>query len=136
LNFATKNILKDHRLRFLIVGGVNTLAGLLISAGIFFSLRDYIHTLILASIANFLAISVAFVNQKIFVFRTSGFSFLEYFRGMLGNSATALFSIILFWLLIDYYELSFWSTQLIIIPMVTIVSYATNRYFIFRDQNF
>ena len=103
MNFATKNILKDHRLRFLIVGGVNTLAGLLISAGIFFSLRDYIHTLILASIANFLAISVAFVNRKFFVFRHPAFRFLN-ILGMLGNSATALFSIILFWLLIDYYE--------------------------------
>ena len=135
MNITKKSIFEDHRLRFLIVGGVNTVAGILISAGVFFSLRHYLHTLIIASLANFLAISVAFVNQKVFVFRTSGFSFLEYFRGMMGNSFTALFSIILFWLLIDYYKLSFWSTQVIIIPVVTAVSYVTNRYFIFRGKN-
>src|SRR5438876_9460469 len=68
-------------LRFLLVGGWNTLFGIASFAALWHLTRPIeLHYVWVAIIANLVAVTVAFVAYKLFVFRTSGNVLHEYLR--------------------------------------------------------
>jgi putative flippase GtrA len=118
--------------RYLIVGGFNTLAGYGLGVGLYLALSPALHILIIGLIANLLAISLAFTTHKLFVFRTQGGWLAEYARSYLVYGGSALVGILALWALVDGWRLPIWIAQALVIPITVVVSYIGHARFTFR----
>ena len=116
-----------HGIRFL-----DILRGL----GIYYAVGDHVHVVVVALIANVLAITMAFLTYKIFVFRTKGNWLVEYFRAYVVYGTTAVFGIGLLWFLVDGVGLQFWLAQGLAILITVVVSYIGHSRFTFRRQEY
>ena len=63
---------QDQRLRFLVVGGYNTLFGLAVFAGLYAALHSRVHYLLILVVAHVLAIANAFTTYRLLVFGHTG----------------------------------------------------------------
>jgi len=72
----------EQSLRYLLVGGVNTLVGYASFAGLYALLAELVPAAYIFAnlLANVVAITVAFFGYKYLVFRTRGHGWREYFR--------------------------------------------------------
>jgi len=119
-------------IRYLLVGGWNTLFGLAVYAGLYYWLGNRVHYLVLAIPANILAITNAFICYKLIVFRTRGNILREYFRcyivygGMMLAGAAALL------LLVEWLGMSPVAANCVSTVVLTFVSYLSHRNFSFK----
>jgi len=65
--------IEEKKLRFLIVGGVNTLFGISVFSILYYLLHNlHIHYLIILFIAQLIAINFSYFSNKLLVFQTQG----------------------------------------------------------------
>jgi putative flippase GtrA len=126
--------LGSDKIRYLIAGAWNTIFGYFTGLGIYYSVGDHLHVLVVALMANVLAITMAFLTYKIFVFRTKGNWLVEYFRAYVVYGTTAVVGIGLLWFLVDGVGLQFWLAQGLAILITVVVSYIGHSRFTFRRQ--
>ncbi len=129
---APANLWRLRQVRYLIVGGFNTLAGYGLGVGLYLALSPVLHILIIGLIANLLAISLAFTTHKLFVFRTRSGWLAEYGRSYLVYGGSALVGILALWVLVDGWHLPIWIAQALVIPIAVVVSYIGHARFTFR----
>ena len=84
-----------------------------------------------AAPANILAISVAFLTYKMFVFKTQGNWVSEYMKCYLVYGGTAVLGTILIWVFVDFFKWPFWISQGIVMTITMVVSYSIHRIFTF-----
>lgn len=118
--------------RYLLVGGFNTLVGYSLGVGLYLVLSPLLHILVIGVIANILAITISFTAYRRFVFRTHGHWLGEYLRSYVVYGGTAVFGIMLLWLLVDGLGMPIWVAQGIAILLTVIVSYLGHARFTFR----
>jgi putative flippase GtrA len=118
--------------RYLIAGGWNTLFGYVVGLVLYYGLGGREHVVAVGIVANILAITMAFLTYKMFVFRTKGNWLSEYFRAYLVYGATAVIGIGLLWLLVDGLNVGFWIAQGLVILITVVVSYVSHSRFTFR----
>jgi len=132
-------IVKDHRVAFLLVGAFNTGLGFLLFIGFDLTIGRYLDTafntivgsLVTLALAHILAVIVAFVLYRRFVFRVRGHVFRDLGRFesvylvSLGVNAVALPALV---------ELGVNRivAQAAILIATTVISYVGHRYFSFR----
>lgn len=121
-----------RELRYLLVGGFNTLVGYSLGVGLYLALSPILHILVIGVIGNILAITVSFTTYKCFVFRTSGHWLLEYLRSYVVYGGSAVIGIFLLWLLVDGLKLPIWYAQGITILLTIIFSYVGHAGYTFR----
>ena len=130
-----QNLIGDNKLRYLLAGGWNTLFGYLCGVGLYYGFGGQVHVLIIGVVANILAITMAFLTYKLFVFRTKGNWLAEYFRTYLVYGTTAVIGIALLWLLVDGFGTPFWLAQGLAIVITVVVSYIAHSRFTFRTTH-
>jgi len=108
--------------------------GYVVSLVLYHFLIEYVHIVIVALIAHFFAITMAFLTYKLFVFRTKGNWWKEYFRSYLVYGNTILVSIGMLWLMVDFLGVPFWIAQGLIILVTVILSYIGHSRFTFSIQ--
>ncbi len=121
----------NDKIRYLIAGCWNTAFGYCVGVGLYSLLSPLLNTILIAILANFVAISMSFLTYKLFVFRTKGNWLLEYLRSYLTYGATAVLGIFLFWFFIEVLKVNIWIAQVILISITIIISYFINKYLIF-----
>jgi putative flippase GtrA len=119
-------------MRYLLVGGGNTLLGYLTAIGLYGILSPTIHILLIAFIANVLSISVSFATYKIFVFKTHGQWFGEYLKCYVVYGGSAIMNIVGVWALVDMIHIPFWIAQIVLIAAGVVFSYVGHNKFTFR----
>jgi putative flippase GtrA len=128
-------------IRFVIVGGWNTVLGYGLFAGSNYLLADRIpHAYMVACvIANVIAISVAYVGHKFVTFRTRGNYLREYLRFYIVYGATALLGLALLPLTVALIGLVVatkshvpYIAQAVLIPINVVASYLGHKRFSFR----
>lgn len=124
----------DRRIRYILAGGWNTLFGYLCGVGLYYGFGGQVHVLIIGVVANILAITMAFLTYKLFVFRTRGNWLAEYFRTYLVYGTTAIIGIALLWLLVDGFGTPFWLAQGLAIVITVVISYLAHSRFTFRTS--
>ena len=134
---ATKasSLLKDQRIRFLIVGGINTVLGY----GIFVLLEyliagrfgDFSYMLALV-IQYSISIILAFILHRRFVFQVQGRLWLDFGRFVLTNLVGFGLNAALLPLLVQFAGLHPRVAQAVALLLVTVVSYLGHKYFSFR----
>lgn len=120
------------KIRYLVAGVWNTFFGYIVGLALFYGFDGRVHVVMIGVMANILAITMAFLSYKLFVFRTKGNWLSEYFRAYLVYGATGIISIGLLWLLVDGVGLPFWLGQGMAIVITVVTSYIFHARFTFN----
>jgi putative flippase GtrA len=124
-------------MRYLLVGGLNTLAGYCIGVGIYEICNSYISIVLIGVITNIFSITFSFVTYKLFVFKTSRGWISEYLKAYVVYGGVAAFGIFALWVFIDRLGISIWISQALVILVTVVVSYFGHAKFTFkRSQKF
>jgi len=129
-----KIFINKRGLRYVVVGGVNTLFGYLLTVFLFYLLVNKIEIIIILVISNILSISFSFLTYKLFVFKTLGNWVKEYARCYLVYGGISVVGISLTWLFLDIFHINIWIAQAISILIVIIFSYHGHKKFTFRTN--
>ncbi|SMC30085.1 GtrA family protein [Polynucleobacter kasalickyi] len=132
LRVIFQKTLSSEKARYLIVGGWNTLFGYFAGLLIYGWLGVIFNVIIIGFIANVLAISMAYVTNKIFVFKTKGNWTKEYIKAWILYGSTTMIGIILLWVLVDIMEIRFWVAQGLVTIILIITAYIGNLRFTFK----
>jgi putative flippase GtrA len=124
--------INNDKSRYLLAGAWNTVFGYGVGVGLYTFFSPRLNTVLIAILANLIAISMSFMTYKLFVFRTRGNWMREYLRSYVAYGGTAILGIFLFWFLIDILSASIWLTQLLLIILTATISYFTQKYFTFK----
>lgn len=122
-----------RQFRYLIAGGWNTIFGYAVGVGFYLLFSNSFHIVVIAVMANVLAITMSFLTYKLFVFRTHGQWMHEYLRTYVVYGGMALISVFILWLLIDGLEMTIWVAQGVTMISTVILSYLGHKHFTFRE---
>lgn len=126
-------LLNSRKLRYLLVGGMNTIVGYGLGVGLYLLLSPTLHILLIGLVANVLSISFSFTTQKLLVFRTEGHWLVEYLRSYLVYGGMGLIGTVLLWALVDGIHLPIWIAQGVTIGLTVVFSYVGHARFTFRS---
>lgn len=121
----------DKRIRFLVIGGINTVNGYLISLICYYTLAPHLNIVFISVIINIISITFSFTTNKLFVFRTKGNWLAEYLRCYVVYGGVIFISLVATWLTVEVMLIQFWIAQLIIIPILILISYIGHSRFSF-----
>lgn len=121
-----------RELRYLLVGGLNTLFGYSLGVGLYLALSPVLHILLIGVIGNVFAITFSFVTYKLLVFQTRGHWLAEYLKSYLVYGGSAVLGILLLWWLVDGLGVPIWLAQGLTILIAVVVSYLGHARFTFR----
>lgn len=113
----------SRKLRFLIVGGWNTLFGYLAFYVLYLLTADRLHYLVIAVIAHFVAVIQSYAMQRRMVFRSAAPIVGEFLRFNASLAGTLLFGLLAMYLLVETVALSPPIAQAIVILTSVILSY-------------
>lgn len=123
---------RRRELRYLVVGGINTLFGYGLGVGLYLALSPMLHILVIGVIGSVIAITFSFTTYKLFVFGTRGHWLKEYLRSYVVYGGTGVLGILLVWVLVDGLRMPIWIAQGIAILLTVLVSYLGHARFTFR----
>lgn len=121
-------------IRYLLVGGWNTVFGLAAYAGLYYWLGDRVHYLVLGIPANILAITNAFICYKLIVFRTHGNILREYFRCYIVYGGMMLAGAATLYMQVEWLGMPPVAANCVSTVVLTFVSYLSHRNFSFKPS--
>lgn len=126
------NIYTEHKekIRYLFVGGWNTLFGYAVFIGLYYFVP--LHYMVIVTIANILAITNAYMCYKFLVFKTRGNYVGEYLRFYVVYGGSMLLGLMLLPLFVELLRLHPVLAQTILVPIGIVVSYLGHKHFSFR----
>lgn len=127
-------IAHEQKIRYLIIGGWNTVFGYGVFAALYFWLEGLIHYLIILSISYVLSITNAYIGYKLFVFRTRGNILREYLRFYVVYGAAFLVNLATLPLFVEILKLNMYVAQAIVTIITILGSYVLHKNFSFKDQ--
>ena len=121
-------------IRYLLVGGWNTVFGYCVFAFLYFMLSAKIHYIIIAIISNIIAITMAYAGYKIFVFKTKGNYLSEYLKFYVVYGLSMILGLILLPLFVEFLKLNVYLAQAVATTACISVSFIGHRNFSFRKR--
>lgn len=125
---------KDKRIRYLLVGGWNTIFGYLLMVILYELLSNQFHIVAIAFLSSFIAISMSFATYKVFVFNTKGFWLTEWLRSFIVYGLATLLSIFLLWLFMAIFNIDIYISQALSSTLVILGSYFGHKSFTFKKH--
>lgn len=133
---APRRLWQDNRkLRFLVIGGWNTLFGYLCFYGLYLLAADRVHYLIVTAVAHSINIMQAYVMHRWLVFRSDDKIAREFLRFNASYVGTFLFGLLAMFLLVETAGLSPPVAQAIVILMNVVLSYILHSRVSFRPSD-
>jgi putative flippase GtrA len=121
-----------QKIRYLLVGAINTLFGYAIGVGLYKLLSNQINIISIGIISNIICITLSFTTYKVLVFRTKGGWISEYLRAYLVYGSMAIVGVIFLWFFVDVCELNIWIAQALVIFITVVFSYIGHARFTFK----
>lgn len=122
----------NDKIRFLLVGGYNTL----FSFCLFYFLQEMLggtfHYIVILLFCHLIAVLNSFINLKYFVFRSTKNFFIEYLKVNIIYAVYFVLNALLLYILRDIIGVNIYIAQLICIIILTIGSYFGHKYFSFK----
>ncbi len=128
-------VLENRELRFLLVGGFNTVSGYLITNMCFFLLVPITGLIAVLVVTNVLNVTISFLTYKFFVFRTTAPWFREYLKFYGVSSVPIILSFVILPLLIDGLKLNPYFAIAVFTVFTVIMSYLGHKYVSFRKPD-
>ena len=130
-----KLILNRKSLRYLIVGGCNTLVGYFLGIFLYFLLINNLGIVFISIISSVVSISFSFFSYKVFVFKTSGNWLKEYVKCYMIYSGISIINISIIWFLVDIIKINIWISLALSTIIVTLLSYFGHNIFTFNIKD-
>jgi putative flippase GtrA len=121
----------NRQLRFLVVGGWNTLFGYAMFVVLYGLLHDHVHYLVVGFIAHAIAAVNAFIAYRLLVFRSRGPWFAEFLRFNVSLTVVLCCGLAALWLLVAVAHLGPIVAQGLVTIATVCVSYIAHRRFSF-----
>ena len=122
----------NEKLRFLIVGGVNTVFGLLTFYAIQFVIGKYITYIGSVLVAHFLVSGIGFVLYRRYVFKVSGNTFIDFIRFQSVYSISLISNLLILPILVSGFHWNVYLAQTVAVFAVTFLSFVGHKFFSFR----
>lgn len=119
-------------IKYLVVGGWNTVFGYFSTIGFYKLFAAYLHIILIATMTNILTISMSFATYKLLVFQTEGNWWKEYARSYVVYGLAAIISIMGLWVLVDVFHVDIWISQGLVMIIVVIMSYFGHDRYTFK----
>jgi putative flippase GtrA len=123
---------RDQRLRYLVVGGVNTVGGYAIGALLLYLLGKRVMTA--AVLAYLINVTIAFLGYKWFVFRTRGNYVGEYVKVHVVYGPKEVVALAAFFVLVRSWGMNKYLGQFLVTAGTIILSYQGHKNFSFRKK--
>lgn len=123
-----------EKMRFLVIGGVNTVFSFALFSGLYYLLAPAWHYLSILTVSFTLSTSVAFLLMKVFVFRSPEAYGAEYIKCILIYSLNFLVNAGLLHILVSQWGLNVILAQFVATAWMVIQSYYGHKYFSFRME--
>jgi putative flippase GtrA len=124
-------VIRDQRIRFLIVGAWNTLAGYLIFVGVHILIGSKLGNMAVVAVAYALALPLSFLLQKLFVFSGDGAWLKQFGRFVVANSAVFIANLLFLPLFVKITGLDVLLSQALFVLASTVISYFAHKHFSF-----
>lgn len=121
----------NERLRFLAIGGWNTLFGYACFVGLYWLLHDHLHYLVIGVLAHIVAVINAFACHRLLVFRSRGAILAEFVRFNLAQLFVLGCGLLALWLVVTILHLSPLRGQALVTVGTILLSYIAHRRFSF-----
>lgn len=131
MSFHLLALLRDQRVRFLIVGGWNTVISYLIFVGVHTLLSAYFGNAWVVVAAYAIALPLSFLMQKLFVFIGTGGWLRQFGRFVLANSAVFVANLLFLPLFVSTTGIGALPSQALFVFVSTIASYLAHKHFSF-----
>lgn len=124
----------DQRLRFLVVGGYNTVFGVACFPVLYVLFGRTSHYLALSTVAHFIAVTNAFIAHRVVAFRAEGAWLPQWVRFCVGHLGTLGLGLLGLALLVGRLRLTPLQAQPILLAVSVILSYFWHSRVSFRDR--
>lgn len=121
----------EEQIRYLFIGGWNTLFGYLVFAGLYVELKHQLHYILIFTLSYVVSITNAYICYKLLVFRTKGNYLREYFRFYLVYASSFIINLGMLPLLVELLKLRLLIAQAILTLLSVFLSYFGHKYFSF-----
>lgn len=127
--------LRDERLRFLLVGGWNTLFGMVMFSSLYLLLAGRLHYLGILVVSHFLSVFNNWVMYRRLVFASRSDRLAEYLRFNASSLLMLAFNFAGLWLLVDFVGLHPVLSQLLLLVVTVALSYLLHSEYSFRHRD-
>jgi putative flippase GtrA len=137
MNFKNKIIQiwqQNEKLRFLIIGGYNTVFAYAVFCLLQLAFAGKLHYLLVLVMAHFVSVSNSFFTLRFFVFVSQGKLLNEYLKVNLVYLGYLAANAILLYIFKDFFHLGVLFSQLICIIILTILVYFLHKNFSFKQH--
>ena len=126
----------SQEIRYILVGGWNTLFSLCLFIFAYTRLQDLLHYIIVAVICHIFSVMQSFITFKYFVFQTKGNFLLEYIKINMSYIGVLLCNLLLLYIFCDIYNLDPRLASVINAFIMAFFSYFLHKIFTFGSGNF
>lgn len=120
-----------EKIRYLLVGGFNTVVGYCIFIFLIFLLKEKMHYNIILLIQYVISINISYINMKFFVFKTKGNYKKEYIKTFSTYISTYFLNAFLLNLLSNIFNI--YTSQMISLFLITILIYILHKKVNFKE---
>lgn len=124
---------QNQKLRYLIIGGWNTIVGYTIFAGIYLLIGQHVSYMLIAVISHIAAVSQSYITQRWVVFRSTQHWRTEYLRFHIAHLGSLTMGLITLPLLIELFKVPPLIAQALITALTVVASYFVHRHFTFKQ---
>jgi putative flippase GtrA len=122
----------SQEVRFILIGGFNTLNSLALFIVIYELFKQDLHYLLILVISGLISIFISYIMLRFFVFQSKGKFFKELLKCYLTYLGIIAFNAVLLYALVDLLYLSVLPSQLLANILVAFVSYFSHKHYSFR----
>jgi putative flippase GtrA len=131
---AAKRLWQRQEVRFLVVGGGNTVSGYLLSVLIYFLLNVMLPLLVIIAIQTVVNVTISFLTQKLLVFRTRGNYLAEYLRFYVVSAVPIVMNFVLLPVAIDWLGMNPYLAMALLMILMVVILYFGHKYISFRKR--
>lgn len=128
-----KGISTAEVLRYVLVGGGNTVFAYVFTVAVYYLFQAKFHLVLITVFTNVVCITVSFFSNKFLVFKSKSHWFLEYLRCYVVYGGSTLLGIAGLWLLVSQFGVPFWIAQAGLMVISVVFSYVGHRKFTFKS---
>lgn len=125
----------NQKLRYLLVGGFNTVFSYAIFCLFQLLLGKYLHYLVSLVLVYFISVFNSFINLRFFVFRSRGRFWHEYLKVNFVYLWHLLFNILLLYMLKDKMHVNIFIAQFICAIALVVIVYFAHKHFSFKNYD-
>jgi putative flippase GtrA len=122
---------QSEKIRYLLVGGVNTCFGYFSSLLMYWIFKGELHLVFISLLSNVIGITFSFVLYKLLVFKTEGSWVKEYARSYVTYGVSIILGVCMIWLMVDFGGVRFWIAQAFVMCITISISYVMHKRYTF-----